>query len=226
MNSQIKEQGGNMGREFLDVFESWASSYDETVSGGVNVEYREVFRNYDSILEWVSFYSWGHVLEFGAGTGNLTEKILKRGLTVTSIEPSKAMREISISKLYRSSNVVILDGDFIEFLVPSCVDTIVSTYAFHHLTDEEKSEAISLYRKLLKNGGKIIFADTMFKSISAYQHAIEEAKEANFLALAKDLETEYYTTIPYLEDVMTSNDLVVTFRQCNNFVWIMEAIKH
>jgi putative AdoMet-dependent methyltransferase len=213
-----------MGREFLDVFELWASSYDDTVSG-VDVEYREVFRNYQPILEQVSLLSQGHVLEFGAGTGNLTEKLLNRGHKVTAIEPSKSMREIAKTKLFDHPNVSILDGDFLTFEVPYCVDTIVSTYAFHHLTDEEKAEAISRYRKLLKTGGKIVFADTMFKSKSAYQQAIEDAKEVNLLNLAKDLETEYYTTISYLQNIVEVNDFFVIFRQCNHFVWIMEAVK-
>lgn len=169
-----------MGREFLDVFESWASSYDDTVTG-VDVEYREVFRDYQSILEQVSLLSHGHVLEIGAGTGNLTEKLLKRGHTVTAIEPSKAMREIAQKKLSGNPNVVILDGDFLEFSVPNSVDTIVSTFAFHHLTDKEKAKAICIYRSLLKTGGKIVFADTMYNSKSAYRQAIEDAKAANFL---------------------------------------------
>ena len=213
-----------MGREFLDVFELWASSYDDTVLG-VDIEYREVFRNYQPILEQVSLLSHGHVLEFGAGTGNLTEKLLNKGHTVTAIEPSKAMRGIAKTKLSGNPNVSILDGDFLTFEVPHHVDTIVSTYAFHHLTDEEKAEAISRYRKLLKTGGKIVFADTMYKSEAAYQQAIEEAKEANLINLAKDLETEFYTTISYLQKIVEVNDFVVTFRQCNNFVWIMEAVK-
>jgi putative AdoMet-dependent methyltransferase len=213
-----------VGREFLDVFESWASSYDDTVLG-VDVEYFEVFRNYQSILEQVSLLSQGHVLEFGAGTGNLTEKLLKRGLTVTAIEPSQAMRKIFQTKLLGNPNVVILDGDFLDFPVPNCLDTIVSTYAFHHLTDEEKAEAISMYRKLLRRGGKIVFADTMYPSKSKYHQAIENAKAAKFLALAKDLQTEYYTTIPFLQEVVKANDFHATFRQCNHFVWIMEAVK-
>lgn len=213
-----------VGREFLNVFDSWASSYDDTVLGA-DVEYREVFRDYQSILEKVSLLSNGHVLEFGAGTGNLTEKLLKKGHKVTAIEPSNAMRVILQKKLASNPNIISLDGDFLKFPVPKSVDSIVSTYAFHHLTDQEKAEAISIYRNLLKAGGKIIFADTMYKSKAAFQQAIEDAEAQNFFALVKDLKTEYYTTIPFLQDVLTANGFVATFRQSNHFVWIMEAVK-
>lgn len=47
------------------------------------------------------------------------------------------MREKAAEKL---GNVAqISDGDFLTFPVPEGeIDTVVSTYAFHHLTDEEK----------------------------------------------------------------------------------------
>ncbi|RFU65796.1 class I SAM-dependent methyltransferase [Peribacillus glennii] len=105
------------------------------------------------------------------------------------------------------------------------MDTIVSTYAFHHLTDEEKTKAISLYGELLKAGGKIVFADTMYQSSDADQKAIDEAVKAGFLSLAKDLQTEYYTTIPFLQRVLEDHNFKVHFVCCNDIVWIMEAEK-
>lgn len=212
----------NMGREFLDLFEEWSASYDETV-GGHDIEYREVFKNYDHILESVVSRSYGYVLEFGVGTGNLTEKLLNAGRTVTGIEPSPSMRDKALGKL--KGKVDIIDGDFIDFPVPETVDTIVSTYAFHHLTDEEKAKAITLYGKILKTGGKIVFADTMYQSNNAHQQAIDDAASAGFLSLAQDLQTEYYTTIPFLQSVLEENRFKVTFDRCNDFVWIMEAEK-
>ncbi|KAB2330135.1 methyltransferase domain-containing protein [Cytobacillus depressus] len=211
-----------MGREFLEVFEKWATSYDETVKG-VDLEYREVFKGYQTILEQVADLSFGHVLEFGAGTGNLTEKLVEKGRLVTAIEPSHAMREIALEKL--SGKASILDGDLLDFPSIAPVDTIVSTYAFHHLTDEEKAKAISIYSNILKTGGKIVFADTMYPSNIEYEQAIQNAKAANFLALAEDLQTEYYSTIPYLQRILEENGFFVTFHRCNDFVWIMNAVK-
>ena len=76
-----------MGREFIELFEDWAENYDDTVSGYDN-EYREVFDGYGEILDRVVSKSYGHVLEFGVGTGNLTARLLEAGLEVTGIEPS------------------------------------------------------------------------------------------------------------------------------------------
>ncbi|MBZ5749469.1 MULTISPECIES: class I SAM-dependent methyltransferase [Metabacillus] len=212
-----------MGREFIDLFESWSATYDETVLGN-DLEYREVFKDYQQILEQVAVLANGHVVEFGAGTGNLTEKLLALGYTVTAIEPSSEMRKIANEKL--TGDVEIIDGDFLDFPITESVDSIVSTYAFHHLTDVEKAKAIAIYRDLLNSGGKIVFADTMYPSKEAYLQAIDDAKKENFLSLANDLETEYYTTMPYLQSMLEANDFKVTFFRCNRFVWIMEAVKN
>ena len=211
-----------MGREFLEVFEDWAEYYDDTVTSHDD-EYREVFKDYEKILDRVARYSKGHVLEFGVGTGNLTARLLKAGLEVTGIEPSPAMREKAIAKLHGQADIV--DGDFLDFTIEKQVDTVVSTYAFHHLTDEEKQKAILVYGKLLHSGGKIVFADTMYQSKEAHQQAIQDAKDAGLLKLATDLATEYYTTIPFLQHIFEGNGFKASFERCNQFVWIVEAEK-
>ncbi|ETI67184.1 class I SAM-dependent DNA methyltransferase [Neobacillus vireti] len=211
-----------MGREFLDIFEQWADSYDDTVIGH-DIEYKEVFSKYEQILAAVADQSVGHVVEFGVGTGNLTQKLLSRGLRVTGIEPSPPMRKIAEAKL--GNNAVLLDGDFLQFPKVNNIDTFVSTYAFHHLTDDEKANAITHYGSLLSKGGRIVFADTMFESAKDYNQTIEKAKHQGYLNLAKDLETEYYTTIPFLTNILEENRFSVTFKQFNDFVWLFEAVK-
>ncbi|MDZ5470893.1 class I SAM-dependent methyltransferase (plasmid) [Bacillus sp. 31A1R] len=210
-----------MGKEFIELFEEWADSYDDSVTGH-DIEYKAVFLNYETILTQVAKRSFGQVLEFGPGTGNLTEKLLSYGLTVTAVEPSSSMRKIAIEKLQNRANVI--DGDFMNF-PESNYQTIVSTYAFHHLTDQEKSEAVASYGKLLASGGKIVFADTMYESVEAYKEAIADATEKGFHNLAEDLQREYYTTIPVLKEILETNGFSVSFEQMNDFVWIMEGAK-
>lgn len=210
-----------MGREFLPIFEEWANTYDDTVMGN-DLEYREVFRNYERILQEVVNLAVGKVLEFGAGTGNLTEKLSAQGYEVTAVEPSKSMRAVAENK---QINATFVDGDFLQFPVMNHVDTIVSTYAFHHLTDEEKRMAVKEYGKLLSKGGRIVFADTMFENKDVYEKTIEEAVTAGYMKLAEDIQTEYYSTIPYFTHIFEENGFSVTFKRCNQFVWIIEAIK-
>ncbi|MBO8177587.1 class I SAM-dependent methyltransferase [Aeribacillus pallidus] len=211
-----------MGREFLDIFQQWAESYDETVSGH-DLEYEKVFEHYEDILTKTADRSFGTVLEFGPGTGNLTLKLIERQRKVIAVEPSLAMRKKAEKKL--QGKAILLDGDFLSFEVNEHIDSIVSTYAFHHLTDEEKAKAFELYGKMLAKGGKIVFADTMFESKEAYEETIQQALANGFHNLAEDLHREYYTTHEVLRLLAEQNGFSVTFERCNDFVWLMEAVK-
>jgi putative AdoMet-dependent methyltransferase len=211
-----------MGREFIELFDEWSSSYDDTVAG-VDQEYKEVFHKYDHILETVANKSGSTVLEFGVGTGNLSEKLLLKGKTVIGIEPSKGMRE---KALKRNPGLTLHDGDFLSFpKLDQEIDTIVSTYAFHHLTDDEKDAAIGHYSQLLKKDGKIVFADTAFLHEADKQERHEKVKKQGFLNLLNDLQTEYYTTLGVLEDIFKKHDFDISFEKLNEYVWLMEAVK-
>lgn len=210
-----------MGREFVDLFDHWADSYDQAVTGK-DLEYQEVFLNYEHILNEVADIVNGNVVEFGTGTGNLTQRLLEKGCSVVGVEPSAAMRKIASNKM---PHLTLLDGDFLNFQLIGPIDAFVSSYAFHHLEDSEKANAITKYSALLSTGGKVVLADTVFGSEDEKQTFIKEAKNKHFLSLAQDLETEYYTTIPILESMFQSNGFSVRFKQLNRFVWLMEAEK-
>jgi putative AdoMet-dependent methyltransferase len=211
-----------MGREFIPLFDDWAEFYEKTVSGH-DVEYKEVFENYDKILQTVALRSNGSVLEFGVGTGNLTEKLVSLGRVVYGVEPSKAMREKTKA---RFMDMQLFDGDFINFPeLPGKVETIVSTYAFHHLTDEEKDTALKLYSTLLDEHGKIVFADTAFLNEENREERHRIVKEQGYENLLADLKREYYTTLEILERLFEKNGFQVSFEKMNSYVWLMEAVK-
>ncbi|HAQ07774.1 MAG TPA: SAM-dependent methyltransferase [Bacillus bacterium] len=211
-----------MGREFIPLFDDWAEFYEDTVSG-YDQEYKEVFEHYDSILETVALKSKGRVVEFGVGTGNLTAKLIEAGRKVYGIEPSSMMREKTKS---RFMNLPLYDGDFINFPdLPERVDSIVSTYAFHHLTDEEKNTAINLYASLLNEGGKIVFADTAFINEEDRLERQRIVKEQGYENLLEDLQREFYTTLEVLKGIFQKNGFQVSFEKMNSFVWLMEAVK-
>lgn len=211
-----------MGLEFMGIFDEWADSYDDTVAG-LDIQYKDVFENYSMILKRVVKHSSGTVLEFGVGTGNLSNELMQAELEVIGIEPSKAMRELAKEKL---PNLTLLDGDFLSFPIPSQpIHTIVSTFAFHHLTDHEKNVAIKKYYELLEPRGKIVFGDTMFESLEAHQMMIEKAKGKGYDDLAEDLDREYYPTIPTMQEIFEQNNFNVSFEQMNDFAWLLVAEK-
>lgn len=209
-----------MGREFIHAFDQWADSYDQSVAGE-DPEYREVFYNYDKILLEAAEQARGTVLEFGPGTGNLSRKLLARKLKVYGVEPSKNMRKIAAEKV---PEMMLTDGDFLNFTVPGVpVDTIISSYAFHHLTNAEKETAIRNYASLLADNGRIVFADTLFDSEFAREQIQHEAKEKGYFNLLKDLQTEYYPLRKELYRIFRKYDFIPYFRQMNKYVWLIVA---
>lgn len=210
-----------MGREFVDIFDDWVHTYDESVNGN-DKEYEDVFKDYDGILKAVADLAKGPVVEFGVGTGNLTEKLLGRGLTVAGIEPNRAMREATARKL---PDILLMDGDFLEFDAKLEAKTFVSTYAFHHLTDEEKARAFKIYAEKLPIGGKVVFADTVFESERAKQQKIEFETSRGYANLVEDLNREYYTTLPVMKELIEAAGFTVEFTQLNEYVWLINATK-
>ena len=185
-----------MGREFIDIFDEWVHSYDASVAGE-DPEYRDVFEGYDEILNAVTSKVIGTILEFGTGTGNLTAKLIDAGHQVIGIEPNTAMRRITAE---RFPLIVVKDGDLVDFETGGIlIDSIASSYVFHHLTDEEKGIALKKYAQLLPMNGKIVFADTAFITEDAKQAQIDKERARNFHNVADDLEREYYTTLPVLK---------------------------
>ena len=210
-----------MGREFVEIFDEWVESYDASVSGQ-DPQYRDVFDRYEEILTAVTDISFGTVVEFGTGTGNLTAKLLEASYNVIGIEPNEAMRKVTAE---RFPDMTLLDGDLMAFDVPNQIDTFVSTYVFHHLTDVEKGKALQKYASLLSKGGKVVFADTVFITEEAKQAQIKKERTRGYHNVADDLEREYYTTIPVLNEAFENAGFEVQFDRMNDYVWLMEATK-
>jgi putative AdoMet-dependent methyltransferase len=211
-----------MGREFIELFNEWAKTYEQTVNGK-DPEYQAVFEGYETILDKVAISAKGNVLEFGVGTGNLMNRLIEKGHKVIGVEPSSEMRKIARE---RFPNVQILDGDFLNYPPHSAkINTIVSTYAFHHLTDVEKNIAIQNFSKLLSKDDQIVFADTVFTDEKSRALQIEKVEKLGYKNLLQDLQTEYYTTIDTLSTIFQQNGFDVEFNRLNEYVWFILATK-
>lgn len=210
-----------MGREFVEIFDEWVHTYDASVSGH-DPEYTAVFENYHEILEAVAKRVEGPAIEFGTGTANLAAQILKQGHEIVGIEPNAAMRRAAREKF---PGLLLQDGDFLNFDLPFEPRSFVSSYAFHHLTDEEKNEAIQKYASILPAGGKVVFADTVFISEDAKIGRIVYEEGEEHLNLVADLKREYYTTVPVMKTIFESNGFDIEFSQMNEYVILMDATK-
>lgn len=209
-------------RDFQKLFNEWAPVYDETVYHDQG-EYNEVFEGYEDILDTVVRHvpaGAKTVLEFGVGTGNLSQRLLHNGYNVIGVEPSAEMRKQVLKK---RMDIELREGDFLNIPVTETVDAIVSTYAFHHLTLSEKQQALERMKAVLAPDGHIVFADTAFKNEQAKQQIIRRVRAQNKNSLLEDLQTEYYELLQDLKHVFHSAGFTVQFSALNRFVWLMTA---
>jgi putative AdoMet-dependent methyltransferase len=211
---------------FNDLFDEWANDYDGAVAG-LHPEYREVFQGYEGILERVvgelALPSGARILEIGVGTGNLTRLLLDAGYDVVGVEPSAQMRQRAAAKL---PTLTLFEGHFLQLpAADHSMEGVVSTYAFHHLTDSEKKEALARLYQIVKKDGKLVFADTVFKDAIAKRDLQTEAKERDFLQLAEDLEREYYPLLDTMKQLFRDTGWKARFEQMNRYVWLMTAVK-
>jgi len=211
---------------FNEIFDEWAENYDETVSSNEG-EYAEVFENYDKILKTVvdriEQPENSLIVDVGAGTGNLAHETFKRGYKVVAVEPNKNMR----SKIYeKHKEIYCVEGDFLNVPMPlNSLAGIVCSYAFHHLTEEEKQKAAHNFYKLLTDTGVVVIADTMYEKEEDKKNIIDEAQKKGYMSLADDLKREFYTTHEKMKKYFESAGFKVSFESMNKFVWIMHAKK-
>ena len=147
-------------------FDLWADGYDRAV--GISDErntypfagYRDVL---GGIFETVLQKPNASVLDIGFGTGTLAAKLYEHGCTIYGQDFSSRMIEIASQKM---PGAHLYQGDFAnglaEPLLHQRYDFIVSTYALHHLTDEQKVAFLHALRSLLKKDGTILIGDIAF----------------------------------------------------------------
>ncbi|WP_099211995.1 class I SAM-dependent methyltransferase [Thermococcus henrietii] len=187
-------------------FDGWAESYDE------DVETEDwIHRGYWRVLRLVAERAQGLVLDVGCGTGNILRFLDPENYI--GVEPSAGMRR----KFREKHGFEPLGGHFLRIPLPDgSVDTVITTYAFHHVPDEEKRDAIKEMLRVLRPGGKIIIADVMFESEEAKRLIGEED------GLAEEIGDEYFTTVEGLGRICAGLGLECRFERLNRYVWIAE----
>ena len=123
----------------------------------------------DALLSYIHSKTSGTGAVFadiGAGTGKMSECLLKIGAAVYGVEPNEAMREEAVKKLsgnpaYVSVNgtaeATSLDADF--------VDAIVCAEAYHWF-DNENSRLE--FKRILKQGGYVFLVWNLFSEKNPY----------------------------------------------------------
>lgn len=149
-------------------FDLWSKDYDKTVQ--LSEETNEYpFAGYKEVLNTVyneiKAGNGKKVLDIGFGTGILSKKLYDEGVEIYGIDFSAEMVSSAKKKMPRAN---LYQFDFTKGLPKELSNTkfdfIVSTYAVHHLTNEEKTSFIKLLKAHLNPKGKILIGDIAFET--------------------------------------------------------------
>lgn len=193
-------------------FDMWADNYDQTVQ--VSQETNSYpFAGYKAILNQlyneIMKRELSVILDIGFGTGILANKLYENGHQIEGIDFSDRMIEIASRKMPKAR---LLNWDISRGL-PSEVkekryDSIVSTYALHHLTDAEKKIFLEEVVALLKVDGTLYIGDVAFQTRT-------KLKQCRLDHLPDwDKEEHYFVADELINDINSFAD--VTFHQLSH----------
>jgi len=152
-------------------FDRWADNYDDSVGKS---EKGYPFEGYYDVLnkacELVGDCRGKTVLDLGVGTGLLSLELFRQGANVVGVDFSPRMLDIARSKMPKGRFVC---ADLAEGLPNELknmqFDAVVSSYAFHHLEEDRKSELMREAVDHLVSGGILVVVDISFKTLKDWQ---------------------------------------------------------
>lgn len=178
-------------------FDSWAKDYNKSVNQCEEAnEYP--FAGYTKILQnvydFINSKNANTILDIGFGTGVLTQKLYNDGYNITGIDFSSKMIEIAKNKMPKAK---LLQYDFSlglpDELSDKKYDFIISTYAIHHLANENKIIFIRELLNHLSADGYILIGDVVFET----ENDLEICKNVSGNNWDSD---EIYIVFDYLKD--------------------------
>lgn len=115
----------------------------------------------------LKFVKPGHVLDVGAGGGDLAEAVRLTGSTVTALDGSFQAIEHMNEEYPHLKTVQAYTSEMSELFEPETFDTIICSsilhevYSYSEKSDkmDELNEALEIFNKFLKPGGRLLIRD-------------------------------------------------------------------
>ncbi|MFZ3579264.1 MerR family transcriptional regulator [Virgibacillus sp. DJP39] len=206
-------------------FDNQAHSYDQNIK---MCGYRfNVHQDYDEaltkVVETIRVKSEHVCLDIGVGTGNLGSKFLSNDTKVIGVDQSEKMLQMCKSKF---PDIETRKGHFLALpLMDNHVDSVVTSYALHHLTDKEKILALMEMDRVLKRQGQICIVDLMFLNEQHRAEVIENFRESGNSEAIGAIEDEFYADRSILIEWLVANNYQVSTHQFNEILSMIYASK-
>lgn len=206
-------------------FDKQAADYDNNIKMhgyrfNVHQDYEKAL---SKVVEKVQLQSGSVCLDIGVGTGNLGARFLSNNVKVIGVDQSEKMLQICKGK---HVDIETRKGHFLALpLMDNYVDSIVSSYALHHLTDGEKIMALNEMNRVLKDDAQICIVDLMFLNEQNRSQVICDFREAGNTEAIEAIEDEFYADRSVLIDWFISNGFFVETHQFNAILSLIYATR-
>jgi putative AdoMet-dependent methyltransferase len=197
-----------------------ANGYDNDVQN----EKDPIRAAYPDVLGWVireaRINSSSRVLELGSGTGNLSCLIHQCGELVC-VDLSEQMEVIARSKLGHISNRRFIKADILDVFdyERAPFDSVISTYAVHHLTDDEKRLLFSKVFTSLVPGGRAVFGDLMLRNQEEKPSKIQDYLTKGDAKTAQAIEEEFFWSIDAAKTDLIELGFQVATKRFSDLSW-------
>jgi putative AdoMet-dependent methyltransferase len=209
----------------------WAAAYDADVREEAN----PIRAGYAETLAWTVDRARigpnSTVLDLGCGTGN-TSALIREAAQIVCVDLSENMMQIGRDKLAHLRNVTFVRDDLLAYCAADgpAFDAVISTYAVHHLTDDEKAQLFASVANRLSPGGRAVFGDLMFANaaaraqVRAQYAALSESPSAGaadvIAEVIEAIDEEFFWLVDRAVADLAATGLVVEeYRQFSELSW-------
>ncbi|WP_373894170.1 methyltransferase domain-containing protein [Virgibacillus sp. CBA3643] len=206
-------------------FDSWAEDFDNHIKReghafNVHQDYNEAL---DQVVDTIKLQPGDTSLDIGIGTGNLGSKLLSADTNVIGVDQSDKMLTVCNEN---HPAIETRKGHFLALpLLNDQVDVIVSSYALHHVPDEEKIIALEEMDRVLKPHGQICIADLMFVNDQHRANFMDSLQAAGNNEAIDAIEDEYYADQSLLMEWLDANNYYVETHLFNDILSMIYARK-
>ncbi len=160
--------------ETKSLFDAWAATYDEDVNRptGLLVGYEESLHRAAAM---VPLPANAGVLDVGIGTGAFARLLANGGARLSGVDVSSEM----LARCQANHpSFALATGSFLQIPHPDGhFDALVSSFAFHEVSPEERPRACAESARVIRPGGRVCLLDIMFASPAARTAAARELRE-------------------------------------------------
>jgi cyclopropane fatty-acyl-phospholipid synthase-like methyltransferase len=153
-------------RQQIAYYRARASSYDEAYrrigqydrGAAQNAAWKDELRIVHEMLDGLQLGE--EVVEFGAGTGHWTERLIRKGCTVAALDAAPEALEIARRRVARLGAAATFEVvDLLGWRAPRAWDEAVACFFLEHIPDRRLDAFLREFAAAVRPGGTVFIVD-------------------------------------------------------------------